>query len=294
MAFLNKKKECDIMESEKVEKKKLVEEVEKDPIEVRQLAIESIVSDPCQPRSDFDKNKLEELADSIKKFGVIQPILVSPIDSGQYRIVHGERRYRACVLLGMRKIPAQVKEISEQKIAEIQLVENVQRENLNPIEEAECYKRLMEKFGYTHEQIAEIISKSREYVTNKSRLLDLPKDLQTGVRKGNLSEGHARALLSLNSADLQRRACREIAQEKLNVRETESLVKNLKGDVSHETSDISPMVGGMLVSVPLDTYRTVTSISKKMRVKPHELIQKAMEYYCKNFLELSLDESKGE
>ena len=204
--------------------------------EITELPIENIIPDHSQPRKNFNEAKLQELAESIKQHGLLQPILVRPIGSGKFQIVHGERRYRACRLLGLETIRVEIRKLSRKQILEFQIVENLQREDLNPIEEAEAFRRMIELLGYTHEKIGERIGKSREYVTNKLRLLNLPKDLRKGVARGSLSEGHARALLSLNDIKKQREICRQISEKKLNVRETEELVKNLKeDDVSHET-----------------------------------------------------------
>lgn len=204
--------------------------------EITELPIENIIPDHSQPRKNFNEAKLQELAESIKRHGLLQPILVRPIGSGKYQLVNGERRFRACKLLSLEKIRVEVRNLTDNEVLEIQLVENLQRENLNPIEEAEAFRRIIELIGYTHEKIGERVGKSREYVTNKLRLLSLPEDLRRGVARGSLSEGHARALLSLNDIQRQREVCRQISEKKLNVRETEELVKNLKeGDVSHET-----------------------------------------------------------
>lgn len=204
--------------------------------EITELPIENIIPDCSQPRKNFNEAKLQELAESIKQHGLLQPILVRPIGSGKYQLVNGERRFRACKLLSLEKIRVEVRNLTDNEVLEIQIVENLQREDLNPIEEAEAFRHMIELLGYTHEKIGKRIGKSREYVTNKLRLLNLPKDLRKGVARGSLSEGHARALLSLNDIQKQRAVCRQISEKKLNVRETEELVKNLKeGNVSHET-----------------------------------------------------------
>ena len=196
----------------------------------------NIQKDPNQPRKNFDEFKIKELAESIKVHGLLQPILVRPIGNDKFQLVQGERRFRACKILGLETIRAEVRKLDHKQILEFQIVENLQREDLNPIEEAEAFRRMIELLGYTHEKIGERVGKSREYVTNKLRLLNLPKDLRRGVARGSLSEGHARALLSLNDIQRQREVCRQISEKKLNVRETEELVKNLKeGNVSHET-----------------------------------------------------------
>ena len=211
---------------------------EKSPYKITDLPLEVVVPDPNQPRSDFDEEKIKGLAESIKKQGLLQPILIRPVESERFQIVHGERRYRACKLLGLETIRTEIRELSHKEVLEIQIVENLQREDLNSIEEAKAFRKMNNELGHTHEEIAQRIGKSREYVTNKLRLLNLPNDIQRGIARGNLSEGHARALLSLNDFEKQRQVCREISKKELNVRETEGFVQGLKdGDVSRETSE---------------------------------------------------------
>lgn len=205
---------------------------------IENLPLELVVPDANQPRSYFDEEKIKELAESIKQHGLLQPILVIPIENGRFQIVHGERRYRACKLLGLETIRTEIQELTDKEILEIQIVENLQREDLNPIEEAGAFQMMVDFLGYTHGEIAEKIGKSREYVTNKLRLLNLPNDLQRGVARRNFSEGHARAVLSINNIEKQREVCRQISINKLNVRETEQLIRRLKGNnVPRETSD---------------------------------------------------------
>ena len=247
----------------------------------RELPIDLVIPDPNQPRKDFDKAKLEELAKSIKQYGVLQPILVTPLKNGQFEIVHGERRYQASKMAGRSKIPANISEISEQKKIEIQLIENLQREDLNSIEEAETFRRLIEKFNYTHEQLAKKMSKSREYITNKIRLLNLPKDLQKSIRKGLLSEGHGRALVSLNDSTLQRKISTEINAKRLSVRYTEQYVKSLKKgtDVSHETHIASSNAKTLLMPVYFEVFKTVKEAARRMKMKQEELILKAVDFF---------------
>ena len=251
---------------------------------IRELPIESIIPDPNQPRRYFDKAKLKELAESIKQHGVLQPILVTPLENGRFEIVHGGRRFQASKIAGKTKIPAKIREISEQEKIEIQLIENLQREDLNPIEEAETFRRLIEKFGYTHEEIAKRMNKSREYISNKLRLLKLPKDLQKGIRRGHLSEGHGRALVSLNNHTLQRKIYTEINAQKLSVRDTEQYVRSLKKgiDVSHETPLTSPNTKTLLIPVYSEVFKTVKKTAKKMKMKPEELILKAVVFFLNN------------
>ena len=179
-----------------------------------------------QPRKQFDADALQELAESIKQFGVLQPLLVQKKED-YYEIIAGERRWRASKLAGLKEVPVIVKEFTEQEAVEISLIENIQREDLNPIEEAMAYKRLMEEFHLKQDAIAERVSKSRTAVTNSMRLLKLDDRVQQMLIDEMISTGHARALLALESKDAQAEAAVKVFDEKLSVRETERLVKEL-------------------------------------------------------------------
>lgn len=183
-----------------------------------------------QPRKQFDEEALSELADSISKHGVLQPLLVRPLTDGSYQLVAGERRWRASRLAGLTEVPVIVRDLTDSQVAELALVENLQRENLNPLEEANGYKELGEKFGYTQEQIAEVVGKSRSAVANSLRLLALPKSVATLVSEGKLSMGHARALLSLEDEKMMSDLAKLIVANDLSVRETERLARNMKKD----------------------------------------------------------------
>jgi ParB family chromosome partitioning protein len=179
-----------------------------------------------QPRKSFDEDALHELADSIRQFGVLQPLIVIK-KKDYYEIIAGERRWRAAKMAGLKEIPVILKEFSDQEIVEISLIENIQREDLNPIEEAIAYKRLMEDFSLKQDEIAERVSKSRTAVTNSMRLLKLDERVQQMVVDEMISTGHARALLSLENNDMQYTVAQKIFDEKLSVRETEKLVKSI-------------------------------------------------------------------
>lgn len=183
-----------------------------------------------QPRKQFDADALQELAESIKQFGVLQPLLVQKKED-YYEIIAGERRWRASKLAGLKEVPVIVKEFTEQEAVEISLIENIQREDLNPIEEAMAYKRLMEEFHLKQDAIAERVSKSRTAVTNSMRLLKLDDRVQQMLIDEMISTGHARALLALESKDAQVEAAVKVFDEKLSVRETERLVKELLNPV---------------------------------------------------------------
>ena len=177
-----------------------------------------------QPRKDFDEQSLQELADSITLHGIIQPLIVRKIDQ-HYEIIAGERRWRAAKIAGLKEVPVIIKDYSEEEIAEISLIENIQRTDLNPIEEAKAYEKLINGYGLTQESLAERVSKSRTVVTNALRLLRLPEDVQELLEKGALSTGHAKVILGAETAEQQSWLAKQVADMNLSVRETERLLK---------------------------------------------------------------------
>ncbi|MBR1693473.1 MAG: ParB/RepB/Spo0J family partition protein [Lachnospiraceae bacterium] len=203
-----------------VEKK----EEEKDPEQL--VKITMLEPNREQPRKNFDEDALQELADSIKQFGLLQPILVQD-RKDHYEIIAGERRWRAAKLAGLKEVPVIVKNYTEQEIVEISLIENIQRENLNPIEEALAYKRLLNEFHLKQDEVAERVSKSRTAVTNSMRLLKLSDEVQQMVIDEMITTGHARALLAIDDPEQQYEIAQRIFDEKLSVRDIEKLVKNM-------------------------------------------------------------------
>ncbi|MBR4026631.1 MAG: ParB/RepB/Spo0J family partition protein [Lachnospiraceae bacterium] len=209
------------------------------------LNITKVEPNRNQPRKNFDKDKLLELAESIKQFGVLQPLIVCEKD-GYYEIVAGERRWRAAKMAGLKEVPVIIKKLTEQEIMEIALIENIQRENLNPIEEAKAYRKLIHEFRLKQEDVAERVSKSRTAVTNSMRLLKLSEKVQQMVIDEMISTGHARALLGIEQQEQQYEIAQRIVNEKLSVRDTEKLIRNLnqeakqqkKNQVSDERLDI--------------------------------------------------------
>ena len=193
---------------------------------LRTLRISEIEPNKGQPRKNFDQEALAELADSIKKFGLIQPILVQDRDS-YYEIVAGERRWRASKLAGLKEVPVIIRKFTEQEIVEISLIENIQREDLNPIEEALAYKRLHTEFNLKQDEVADRVSKSRAAVANSMRLLKLAENVQQMVIDGEISTGHARALLAIEDENEQYRIALKVYNEKMSVRDVEKLIKNL-------------------------------------------------------------------
>lgn len=194
---------------------------------VQVMKINEVEPNRDQPRKNFDEDALLELSDSIKQFGVLQPLLVRK-RKDYYEIIAGERRWRAAKLAGVKEVPVIEKEYTDQEILEIGLIENIQRENLNPIEEAIAYKRLLEEFNLKQDEVAERVSKSRTAVTNSMRLLKLSDKVQQMIIDDMISTGHARALLAIDDPELQYTLANKIFDEKLSVRETEKLVKEIK------------------------------------------------------------------
>lgn len=195
--------------------------------ELREVDIDLIEPNNVQPRTRFDETQLEELAQSIKANGVVQPILVRKANGGRYQIVAGERRWRAAQRAGLQRIPSVIRDVPDDKMLELALIENIQRQELNAIEEAYAYKRLIETFNLTQETVAQRVGRDRTFVTNYLRLLRLPEDIQLLVEENKLSMGHARALLGIDDADKQRQIARNIIDRNLSVRDTERTVKRV-------------------------------------------------------------------
>ncbi|NPV53120.1 MAG: ParB/RepB/Spo0J family partition protein [Firmicutes bacterium] len=206
---------------------------------VVEVGIDLLAPNPYQPRRDFDPEKLRELSESIRLHGIVQPLIVRRVGEG-YQIVVGERRWRAARQAGLKKVPVILRDLDDKAMIQIALVENLQRQDLNPIEEAEAYRRLIVEFSFTQEQLAAMLGRSRPVIANALRLLSLPADIQESVSRETISVGHARALLALADEALQRSVCERVIREELSVRETEELVKRLisgagPGNVSRET-----------------------------------------------------------
>lgn len=246
-----------------------------------------------QPRKNFDEDALQELADSIKQFGLLQPILVQDRKT-YYEIIAGERRWRAAKLAGLKEVPVIIKTFTEQEIVEISLIENIQREDLNPIEEALAYKRLLTEFKLTQDEVAERVSKSRTTVTNSMRLLKLDDRVQQMIIDDMITTGHARALIGIEDKNLQYDLAQKIFDEKLNVREVEKLVKNIQSP--------KPKKEPKKVSESLElVYRDIEeklkqSLGTKVSIQPkengagrmeieffsHEELERITEFFMKN------------
>ncbi|KAA0257754.1 ParB/RepB/Spo0J family partition protein [Deferribacter autotrophicus] len=232
---------------------------------VKEIDVVDIKPNENQPRKIFDREKLEELAASIKSKGVIQPILVERVENG-YVILAGERRWRAAALAGLKKIPAIViDKTTEQEKIEIGLIENIQRESLNPVELAEAFKTLMERYGYTQEQVASIVGKSRAAVANTLRLLNLDEKSFQALKEGHISEGHARALLGIEDIEYRLYVLKEIIEKNLSVRDVEKLVKRKNKKVQNKDEQ-SKDVFIMALEEELENYFK-TKIDIKMKKK---------------------------
>lgn len=203
---------------------------------ISEIALDSIAPNPDQPRRDFDPEALQELADSIKELGIVQPITLRQVADNKFQIIAGERRWRASQLAGLTAIPAYIRTIKDENVMELALVENIQREDLNAIEIALAYEHLLEKSGMTQEKVAERVSKSRAAVANYLRLLKLPAQVQMALQKKDIDMGHARALLSLDSPSLQLKLFREIQKNGYSVRKVEELCQQLKSGEDIQTA----------------------------------------------------------
>jgi ParB family chromosome partitioning protein len=209
-----------------------------------EVAVDLIVPNPMQPRQALDAEALQELADSIREHGLIQPLIVTSIQDtasdAQYQIIAGERRWEAAKMAGLSVVPVVVKEATPQKMLELALVENIQRADLNPLEEAAAYRQLMDDFGLTQEQVAEKVGKSRVTVANSVRLLRLPDEIKRALAEGQISEGHARALLALNKEANQLKILEAIVKKGLSVRQTEEMVRRIIAGAQPRRRDEPP------------------------------------------------------
>jgi ParB family chromosome partitioning protein len=227
---------------------------------LRELAVDLISRSPYQPRNNFNEEALQELADSIRAQGVVQPVVVRPAAGkpGHYELIAGERRWRAAQLAGLHEVPAVIREVDDQAAMAMALIENIQRQQLNPIEEAVALNRLIDEFGLTHEQTAEAVGRSRAAVSNTLRLLNLEEGVKALLSEGQLEMGHARALLAL-SGGAQFKAAREVANKGLSVRETERLVKKLANPAAPKKTTA--------VALDPDTRRLQDDLSEKLGAK---------------------------
>lgn len=244
-------------------------EKEKD---VKKIKITQIEPNKTQPRRDFDEEKIEELAESIKEYGLLQPIVVKLNKNGFYTIIAGERRWRASRLAGLKEIPAIIKDVSEQTEKEITLIENIQRENLNSLEEAAGIKELIEEYGITQEEVAKKIGRSRTAVTNILRLLNLPPEIQQLLKEEKISQGHARALLSLENSVLALEVVKQVIAQEMSVRQLENYIASLKKvkkekRPSREEIEIQRSIKALEESLSSELGTKIRIINKKNKGK---------------------------
>ena len=248
------------------------------------ISLNKIKSNIDQPRKSFDNEKIAELAESIKNHGIIQPLILKENDGG-YIIVAGERRWRAAKMVGLKEVPAIVMDLTEKQVLEISLIENIQRQDLNPIEEALAYKKLLSDFDLTQEELSKRIGKSRTAITNTIRLINLDSRVQQYVIDGIISEGHGRALLSLDDGDLQYIYSQKVIDEKLSVRELEKLIRNisLKSERSEKKEELNPYYKDVRDRLQ-NYFGTKVNLSSKKNKGKIEI-----EYYSEEDLERILD-----
>jgi len=257
--------------------------------DIKKVRMSLIEPNKKQPRRHFDEEKITALADSIKEHGLIQPIIITPSDNNMYKIVAGERRWRAAKKANLKEIPAVIRKYSEEQVAEIALIENLQRENLNPIEEAIGYNLLMDEFNLTQELISQRVGKSRSAIANSLRLLSLEDEIQKMLILGTLTSGHARAILSLDDKELRIALSKRIIEDNLNVRQAEALAKQLQKKKPEKTAyDIEIEKIQNTLSSAMGTKVRINHTAKKGKIE--------IEYYGNEDLErvLGFFNIKGE
>jgi ParB family transcriptional regulator, chromosome partitioning protein len=256
---------------------------------VLRIAIDQIEPNPRQPRHDFDEQSLNELATSIRLHDIVQPITVSRLPTGKYRLVSGERRWRAARIAGLKDVPAYIRQANDQELLELALLENLQREDLNAMEIALSYKRMMEELNYTQEQVAERMGKERSTVANYIRLLKLPPDIQVAVRKGELTMGHARALINVDTIDKQLYIFNETREKGLSVRQTEELVRRLYKSNTPVKDSVKPSLPPAYKKIE-DNLASHFSTKVKLSHNKNGHGQISIEYYSIQELNKILDQ----
>ena len=266
-----------------------------------ELELEKIFPNPDQPRKHFDEDKLIDLAESIKEHGVLQPIIVTP-RGDKYMIIAGERRFRATNRAGLKTIPALIRELDDEKIMELALIENVQRDDLNPIEEARAYELLQTRYGYTQDKLAKRMGKSRSAIANSTRLLGLPEDVQQLVQDGKLSVGHVRPMLSINIPEWQSVFAQEVYQSGLSVRDVEKMVKKAidEGHITWETEEVLFQAPQKYKKLPSELRVLQDQLAERLSTKVN--IKKnrdgsgklVIEYYSEEDLKRLFDALKGD
>ncbi len=271
-------------EKEKIVEK-VVEKIVEKPVELK-VKISKVGPNKEQPRKQFDEDALVELSDSIRQFGIIQPLIVQE-KNGFYEIIAGERRWRAAKLAGLKEVPVIVKKYTDIEVVEISLIENIQRESLNPIEEAVAYKRLLEEFHLKQDEVAERVSKSRTTVTNSMRLLKLDERVQQMVIDDMLTTGHARALLGIEDPELQATTAARVFDEKLSVREVEKIVKDIQKGKTEKKKET--VVQDFIYTDLEEKMKAVIGSKVSINQKPKGNGKIEIEYYSKDDLERIID-----
>lgn len=250
---------------------------------IQYISIDDIVPNPYQPRKSFSEESIKELSESIKTYGLLQPIIVYE-EEDRYVLIAGERRLKAAKLAGFEEIKAIVADIDTKKLRELALIENIQREDLNPIELAEAYKELIENYNITHEELAERLHKSRVQITNTLRLLNLSDETKELIANGKLSQGHAKVLVGLSEKE-QKLAVDSIIGQKLNVRETEALVKNIKSNPNSHTSSINSELEKKVQRLTKSFLdKGLSAKSQKNRLTLEFKDERELDFFVKNFL----------
>ena len=250
------------------------------------ISINKIKSDKDQPRKSFDSEKIAELTESIKTHGIIQPLILRKVDNDQYIIVAGERRWRAAKMAGLKELPAIIMDLSESEVLEISLIENIQRQDLNPIEEAIAYKKLIDDFKMTHEELSKRIGKSRTSITNTMRLINLDDRVQQYIIEGVITEGHGRALLGIKDSEIQYELAQQIIDEKLSVRELEKIIRKIiepTNKKDYNKQELNPYYKEIKNQLQ-DYFGTKVNISNKNNKGKIEI-----EYYSEDDLQRILD-----
>lgn len=271
---------------------KIVEKVIEKPIEMK-LKVSEIEPNREQPRKDFNEDSLEELADSIREFGILQPLLVQK-ENDYYKIIAGERRWRAAKMAELKEVPVIIKNYTPQEVMEISLIENIQRESLNPIEEAAAYNILIEEFHLKQDQLAERLSKSRVVITNAIRLLKLDIRVQEMIINAMISAGHGRALVVIENKETQYNLAMKVFDEKLNVRETEKLVKSiLKPEKKNKTKEIWTESEELVYNNMEEKMRTILGSKVVINKKDKNKGKIEIEYYSNEELERLIELFEG-
>lgn len=251
------------------------------------VKISSVEPNLSQPRKQFDEDALVELSESIKQYGVLQPLLVTD-KNGYYEIIAGERRWRAAKLAGLKEVPVIVKEFNEQELVEISLIENIQREDLNPVEEAMAYKRLIDEFHLKQDEIADRVGKSRTAVTNSTRLLKLDVKVQQMLIDEMITAGHARAILSISDKEMQANIAMKVFDEKLSVRETETLVKRMLEPPKEKKRKVSTAEDAVYENLE-EKMKSIMGTKVFIHRKKNDKGKIEIEYYSKDELERIID-----